>query len=171
MSHASPAPGAPRPWALFTRLCDGLSQASLMVAVLLLIAVVLCVQWQVVGRYLLNDTPTWAEALALLMVLYLTALSVAVGVREASHIGLESLVGLLPPAWRRRVELLIHALVAVFGGFMVHAGWLWTTLKWNERMPMLGIPEGMEFLPLLIAGALIVLFSVEHIIALLRGDE
>lgn len=171
MSDPTHAAGAPRPLALFHRLCSGLSQASLMVSVLLLIAVVLCVQWQVVGRYLLNDTPTWAETLALLMVLYLTALSVAVGVREASHIGLESLVGLLPPLWRRRVELLIHALVAVFGGFMVHAGWLWTTLKWNERMPMLGIPEGMEFLPLLIAGLLIVLFSIEHIIALLRGDQ
>lgn len=171
-AHTEALGGAPqRPPSAYSRLCSGLSQASLMVSVLLLIAVVLCVQWQVVGRYLLNDTPTWAEALALLLVFYLTALSVAVGVREASHIGLESLVGLLPAAWRRRVEVLIHVLVAVFGGFMVHAGWLWTTLKWNERMPMLGISEGMGYLPLLIAGALIVLFSIEHIIALLRGAE
>ena len=47
--------------------------------------------WQVFGRYVLNDTPTWAESLALLLVLYMTMLGVAVGVRDAGHIGLESL--------------------------------------------------------------------------------
>ena len=34
---------------------------------------------------------------------------------------------------------------------------------------MLGVPEGMDYLPLVIGGALILLFSVEHIVALLRG--
>jgi hypothetical protein len=58
----------------------------------------LCVQWQVIGRYLLNDTPVWAEALALLLVLFVTAFGLAVGVRDAGHIGLESMVALLPPA-------------------------------------------------------------------------
>jgi TRAP-type C4-dicarboxylate transport system permease large subunit len=35
-----------------------------------LIAVILSVQRQVFGRYVMNDTPTWAEALALLLVLF-----------------------------------------------------------------------------------------------------
>ncbi|MDN3921303.1 TRAP transporter small permease [Roseateles violae] len=142
-----------------------------MLAVVGLIAVVLSVQFQVVGRYLFNDTPTWAEALAMLLVLYVTALGVAVGVRDAGHIGLESLIALLPEAWRRRFELLIHALVALFGALMADSGWQWATLKWDERKPMLGLPEGVDYLPLVIAGALIVLFSIEHIVALLRGVE
>ena len=49
-------------------------------------------QWQVIGRYIFNDTPTWAEALALLLVLFVTAFGLAVGVRDAGHIGLESMV-------------------------------------------------------------------------------
>jgi hypothetical protein len=36
--------------------------------------VVLCVQYQVIGRYVFNDTPTWAEAVAVLLVLYVTML-------------------------------------------------------------------------------------------------
>jgi TRAP-type C4-dicarboxylate transport system permease small subunit len=35
---------------------------------------------------------------------------------------------------------------------------------------MLGVPEGIDYVPLVIAGFLIVLFSVEHIVALLRGE-
>ena len=155
----------------FTRLCAALSRLALMGAVAGLIALVLCVQAQVVGRYLFNDTPTWAEALAMLLVLYVTALGVAVGVRDAGHIGLESLVALLPGAVRRKLELLIHALIALFGALMAQSGWQWATLKWDERKPMLGLPEGVDYLPLVVAGALIVLFSLEHIVALLRGVE
>jgi TRAP-type transport system small permease protein len=156
---------------VFTKFCATLSKLSLMLAVIGLITVILCVQWQVIGRYVFNDTPTWAEALAMLVILYVTALGVAVGVRDAGHIGLESLVVLLPPAWQHRIEILIHALVGLFGVLMVKGGWLWASAKWGEKKPMLGVPDGMDYLPLVIAGALIVLFSIEHIIALLRGTE
>jgi TRAP-type C4-dicarboxylate transport system permease small subunit len=167
---APPGPGIAGPAGAFTRLCAFLSKAALVLAIIGLIALILCVQYQVVGRYLLNDTPTWAEALALLLVSYVTALGVAVGVRDAGHIGLESIISLLPEAWRLKLEVLIHALVALFGGLMLHSGWLWTTLKWSEHKPMLPVPEGMDYVPLVIAGALIVLFSIEHIVALLRGS-
>jgi TRAP-type transport system small permease protein len=36
---------------------------------------------------------------------------------------------------------------------------------------MLPVPEGIDFVPLVIAGLLIVLFSIEHIVALLQGKE
>jgi len=156
---------------MFTKFCAAVSKLSLILAVVGLIAVILCVQWQVIGRYVLNDTPTWAENLALLLVLFVTAFGLAVGVRDAGHIGLESLVVLLPDVWQRRIELLIHGLVGLFGVLMVQGGWLWATAKWGEKKPMLPVPDGIDYVPVIIAGALIVLFSIEHIVALLRGEE
>ena len=41
----------------YTRLCAALSRLALGLAVAGLIAVILCVQWQVFGRYVMNDTP------------------------------------------------------------------------------------------------------------------
>lgn len=155
----------------YSRLCRALSAASLWLAVVMLILVIVCVQYQVVGRYLLNDTPTWAEGLALQLVLYVTALGVAVGVRDAGHIGLESLVSLLPESLRLKIEILIHVLVGLFGGIMAWSGWGWTTMKWSDIKPMLGVPVGMDYLALVTAGVLIVMFSIEHIIALLRDEE
>lgn len=155
---------------MFTRFCAAVSRLSLMLAVIGLIAVILCVQWQVIGRYVFNDTPTWAENLALLLVLFVTAFGLAVGVRDAGHIGLESLVMMLPEKWQRRVELLIHALVAVFGALMVQSGWMWANAKWAEKKPMLPLPDGIDYVPVVIAGVLIVLFSIEHIVAILRGQ-
>ena len=155
---------------MFTRFCAATSKLSLILAVIGLLAVVLCVQWQVFGRYVLNDTPTWAEALAMLLILFVTAFGLAVGVRDAGHIGLESLVVLLPEAWQRRIQLLIHFLVGSFGALMVYGGQLWMLAKWNEKKPMLPVPDGIDYLPVVIAGVLIVLFSIEHVIALLRGQ-
>lgn len=154
---------------MYTRFCAGLSKLCLVLAVIGLLAVIVSVQWQVFGRYVLNDTPTWAEALAMLLVLFVTAFGLAVGVRDAGHIGLESLVGLLPSAWRRRAELLIHALVGLFGALMVRGGWIWASAKWGEKKPMLPVPDGIDYVPVMIAGVLIVLFSVEHLIAVWRG--
>jgi len=155
----------------YTRLCAALSKASLVLAVVGLVAIILCVQYQVIGRYVFNDTPTWAESLALLLVLYVTALGVAVGVRDAGHIGLESMVSLLPESWRLKLEILIHALVALFGAIMASSGWRWTAMKWTDEKPMLGVPVSVDYLPLVIAGVLIVMFSIEHIVALLRDED
>lgn len=166
-----PAAPAAAGWSRrFTRLCAALSKFSLILAVIGLAGVILSVQAQVVGRYVFNDTPTWTEPLALLLVLYVTALGVAVGVRDAGHIGLESLVSLLPEAWRLKLELLIHALVGSFGALMAWNGWMWTRLKWSDLKPMLGVPVGADYLALVVCGALIVLFSLEHLVALLRGE-
>ena len=154
----------------YTRLCAALSRWSLRTAVLGLVVLVACVQWQVLGRYLLNDSPTWTEPFALLLVLYITSLAVAVGVRDAGHLGMESLVALLPRGAQRVAEGLIHVFVIAFAVLMALAGWEWLTLKWNEPKPLLGVPEGLDFLPLVIAGVLIVLFCIEHLIALWRGQ-
>lgn len=154
---------------MYTRFCAALSRLSLILASIGLIAVILCVQWQVFGRYVLNDTPTWAEALAMLLVLFVTAFGLAVGVRDSGHVGLESMVALLPEVWQRRIELLIHALVGLFGALMTYGGWVWASAKWGEKKPMMPVPDGIDYVPLIIAGVLIVLFSIEHIAANLRG--
>ena len=154
-----------------TRFCAWMAKASLILAVALLVVLILCVQWQVFGRYVLNDTPTWAENLALLLVLFVTAFGLAVGVRDAGHIGLESLVVLMPTQWQRRVEILIHGLVGLFGVLMVQGGWTWASAKWAEKKPMLPVPDGIDYVPLVIAGVLVTLFSIEHMLALWRGQK
>ena len=155
----------------YSRLCAFLSKTSLMLAVVLLITIIVCVQYQVVGRYIFNDTPTWAEGLALQLVLYVTALGVAVGVRDAGHIGFDTLIEMLPEWLRIKAHVLVHLLVALFSGIMAWSGWVWTQLKWSDIKPMMGVPVGLDYLALVVAGVLMVMFSIEHIVALLRGEE
>jgi TRAP-type C4-dicarboxylate transport system permease small subunit len=156
---------------MLTRICAAIAKLCLMLAVAGLVAVVAAVITQVFGRYVLNDTPTWAEALAMLLVLYVTMLGAAVGVRDAGHIGMESLLVLVPERVRLRIELVIHVLVAAFGGMMAWNGGILAWSVHGYKVPTLGISEGLNYVPMMVAGALILLFSIEHIIAQLHGEE
>ncbi len=126
---------------------------------------------QVFGRYVLNDTPTWAEALALVLVLWVTMLGAAVGVRDAGHIGMESLLVWVSAELRRKLEIVIHVLSGLFGAMMAWQGSVLAESVMGYKIPTLGIPEGLNHVPVALAGALIVLFSIEHIIALVRRKE
>jgi TRAP-type transport system small permease protein len=171
MPAAAEAPAEPWALALYTRFCAALSRICMALGVAGLVMLIACVAYQVFGRYVLNRTPTWAESLALVVVLYVTMFGTAVGVRDAGHIGLESMLVLAPDWLRSKMELLIHVLVAVFGAVMAWNCGILVDSVWSYRLPTLGISEGWRYVPAVIAGVLIVLFSIEHIIALLRGTE
>ncbi|WP_223871757.1 TRAP transporter small permease [Candidatus Dactylopiibacterium carminicum] len=142
-----------------------------MIATVGLGLVILCVLYQVFGRYILNDTPTWAEALALVLVLFVTMLGTAVGVRDAGHIGMESLLAICPQPYKKWLEVFIHAVVAGFGVCMAYNGQFLARMAMDHRIPTLTLPEGINYIPITITGVLIVLFSIEHIIALIKGVE
>ena len=140
-------------------------------AVVGLFIIVAIVFYQVFGRYVLNSSPTWAENLALVLILYVTLIAAAVGVRDAGHIGMESLLVLLPDRLRDRIELVIHVCSLLFGAAMAYNGWVLGKSVMHYKIANLGLPEAVRYVPLSLSGILIVLFSIEHIIALLRGEE
>ena len=154
-----------------TRMNAALARAGMYAAIVGLMMIVAVVFYQVFGRYVLNNSPTWAESLAIILVLYVTLIGAAVGVRDAGHIGLETLLVLLPDGPRRKLEIVIYALVAIFGAAMSYNGWLLGTSVSSYFIPNLHISEAVRYVPLVLSGVLIVLFSIEHIIAIVRGEE
>lgn len=148
-----------------------IARACMLLSVAGLLVIVAIVFYQVFGRYVLNSSPTWTESLALVLVLYVTLMGAAVGVRDAGHIGMESLLVLLPARIRNRIELLIHVLVIAFGAAMIYNGTLLGMSVSSYKIPNLGLPEWVRYVPLVISGVLIISFSIEHIVAALKGKE
>ncbi len=156
---------------LYTRICRKLARACMWLGIVGIVLLISAVTWQVFGRYVLNSTPTWAESLALLLVLYVTMLGVAVGVRDSGHIGLESFLVLAPEGLRLKMEFLIHGLILLFGAAMAWNCAYLAQSVWSYRLPTLWISEGWKYVPAAISGVLIVMFSIEHVIALAQGRE
>lgn len=156
---------------MYTRLCAAIARLCLRLGVAGLVLLIIAVLYQVIGRYIFNDTPTWAESSAVLLVLYVTMLGMAVGVRDAGHIGLESFLALAPEWLRLKMELLIHVLVLVFGLLMAWNCGLLAESVSGYKIPTLGVSEAFKYAPPAVAGVLVAMFSVEHIMALVRGEE
>ena len=136
-----------------------------------LLVIVAIVGFQVFGRYVLNSSPTWTENLALVLILYVTLIGAAVGVRDAGHIGMDSILVLVPDEPRRIVEMVVHVLVLVFGCFMVWNGWLLGMSVAPYKLANISLSEGWRYVPLVLSGAMIILFSIEHLIALIQRTE
>jgi TRAP-type C4-dicarboxylate transport system permease small subunit len=162
---------APKMTGPLTRFNATVARFGMYFSVAGLLVIVAIVFYQVFGRYVLNSSPTWAENLALVLILYVTLVAAAVGVRDAGHIGMESLLVLLPDRLRDRIELLIHACILIFGLAMAYNGWVLGRSVMNYHIANLGVSEALRYVPLSLSGILIVLFSIEHILALLRGEE
>lgn len=127
--------------------------------------------WLVFGRYVLNATPTWVEQAAFLLVMVITFLGAAVGVHENSHLAVAAFRTAVPN-WLRTVFVVLTDLaMTVFGGLMLVYGMRLTAFKWDTMIPLIHLPEGLRSLPLTIGGALIMVFSLAHLLRLaLRRD-
>ncbi|WP_315758173.1 MULTISPECIES: TRAP transporter small permease [unclassified Bradyrhizobium] len=156
---------------LLSRINAVIARVGMYLSVAGLLVIVTIVFYQVFGRYVLNSSPTWTENLALVLILYVTLIGAAVGVRDAGHIGMDSLLVMLPDSTREKIELVIHVLVALFGIAMAYNGWILGASVGTVKIANLGLPEVVRYVPLIASGILIVMFSIEHIMALLRGEE
>ncbi|UWU90684.1 TRAP transporter small permease [Bradyrhizobium sp. CB1015] len=170
-SHEPGAVAARPSTGLLSRINAPVARLGMYLSVTGLLVIVAIVFYQVFGRYVLNSSPTWTENLALVLILYVTLIGAAVGVRDAGHIGMDSLLVMLSHHVREKIEIVIHVLVAVFGLAMAYNGWILGASVGTVKIPNLGLPEVIRYVPLIASGILIVSFSIEHIIALLRGEE
>jgi TRAP-type C4-dicarboxylate transport system permease small subunit len=157
--------------AALSRVLSVINQGALWLSGLGLILMTAFIGWQVFGRYVLNQSPSWTEPASLLLMSLFILLGAAVGVREANHLGFESALHHAPSFLRHFMLLATEVLVIGFGGAMAWYGTELAMETWSAAMPGLPIPQGMDYVPLAIGGALIALFSLEKLVRLLLADE
>lgn len=140
-------------------ILDGTASVALWFAGISLVVMAAVEFWQVFARYVLNDSPSWTEPLALLFMKFAMMLGAAAGVRAEAHFGFFVVAQQAPPAVRqllaafaRLVVLGTGAALALWGTELMQDGW---------DIPMAGValPEGLGYLPVAAGGALIALFA------------
>lgn len=155
--------------AALSRALDAVSALVVALAGAALVALVAITGWMVFGRYVLNDTPTWVERAATLIVVAISMPVAAVGVRERFHLSVLGFRDALPGPARRAVAVACDAAVALFGAAM--AWWSWELVEgsWRFRTPLIGISQGWTYAPLVLGGALMALFGAEQVARGLMG--
>ncbi|SDG72578.1 TRAP transporter small permease [Propionivibrio dicarboxylicus] len=154
-----------------TKLNEYLSRWAMYIAVASLLGIVGTVLGSVIWRYVLNNAPSWSEQVALLLVINVAMFGAAAGIRDEGHIGMESLVGLLPKPLQFWVGNMNGYLTILFGAALIWCGTLMAISVYPNRITSIGITEAWRYVPCIIAGTLFILFSIEHLIAMFTGKE
>jgi TRAP-type C4-dicarboxylate transport system permease small subunit len=156
----------------FAALDHGLaliSRACILFCSIAIVVLLVIFGWLVFGRYVLNNTPTWVEQMSLLIVVYITFIGAAAGIREETHLGVDFIREGMPDAIRKPLRILVDVIMAGFGLIMCMACVELVQFGWDTKLAMLGIPEGVRTLSAAICGGLIFLFSLGHVITKTRS--
>lgn len=139
------------------------AKAALWLAGAGLVLMTAIVAAQVVWRYALNSSLMWSEPGAVILMGWFIFLGAAVGIREGYHLSFDVLLYVVP----RRVKLLLFsvsdAVVVAFGVGMAWYGGQLALSAAGTQLPSLGISGAFDFLPLVMGGVLMVLFSLERL--------
>ncbi len=146
-----------------TAALSGLAQGALWVACAALIAMTLVEAWQVYARYVLNDSPSWTEPVALLLMSTSMMLGAAVGVRADAHFGFVLALHVAPPKVRRVFVTVSRLVIAAIGSLLAFWGAELLVDGWDVRMAGAPVPQGLFFLPICAGGALVTLFALEQL--------
>lgn len=134
------------------------------VAGIMLVMLIATFGWLVFGRYVLNDTPTWVEQTSLVLVVYITCLGAAAGVRYHSHLNIDFIRESFSPLLRALMHHISDLFIVIFGGFMAAQGWKLVMTNMERAIPMIGLAESWRAAPLVICGVLIMLFAGSDIV-------
>lgn len=155
---------------LLSHINARLSLIALIAAGIGLVAMTAIVAWTVFGRYILNATPTWGEPVSLFLMLWFILLGGSVGVRELDHMGFDVGLHYSRGRWKAALVIANETLVMLFAIAMVWFGSELAAKVWSDRLPMIGISKGWDYVPIIAGGTLIALFSLEKLLLFFTGQ-
>ncbi|NDW33416.1 TRAP transporter small permease [Salipiger sp. PrR007] len=147
-----------------SRLLDGVVWFIYAASSLAMASLVALAAWQVWGRYVMNNSPTWTEQVTMMLLLYITLPLAAVGIRQHFHLAVEILPNALHRnalRWQQRFVLVV---LGIYGGFMMVYGFDLVERTARQMVPLLGISRKYSYLPLVISGALTLIFVAELLV-------
>ena len=127
------------------RLLD-LYCAALKVTVALCLAVmVVLVFGNVVLRYVFNSGIATSEELSRWLLVWLTFLGAIVALRQHAHLGVDTLIRMLPPRGRLVCFVVSYALMLYADWLLTLGSWKQAVLTFGDSAPASGISVGLFF--------------------------
>lgn len=144
----------------------GLERALAWLLVLLMVAMVADVTWQVASRFLLRAPSSFTEELAGFLLIWIGLLGAAYALRTRAHLGIDLLTERLTGGAKRGAVIIAHTLVLLFAlAVMVVGGLRLVQLAFqlDQISAVMGLRMGYVYLAVPLAGLLMVVFSIESI--------
>lgn len=121
----------------------------------------------VVLRYGFNSGITFSEEISRYVFVWLTFLSAVVAVKDRTHLGMDTVVELMPPAIRKTFGLASNVLMQIATLLLLKGCWIQMEINMGTKSPVTGIPVAIVYLAGVVASVLIVFLLIRDLYRLL----
>ena len=153
------------------RVLDGLDASIRFLIFVTLVVMSFSTFMQVLGRYVFVIPFDWTEELSRRMMTWLLFTASAAGYRGTGMVGIDILTSKFSDTLKKKLDILIFALIACFGVFMMVQGYELASRSFLQRSAVLGISMFYVYMIIPFSGFLFLLFSIEKIIKQMTGYE
>ena len=148
---------------IYRKIMDHLARVLFIVTAVMICAMVLIIFWQVFSRFVLDKTPRWSEESTIVLMIYTGFLGATLAYRERLHIGIKFFLLKMKQKTRNRIYFVIDILIGLFSLFMLIWGTGFAWMMRSQTLPATKIPVGISYLPIPLAGLMLILFVIEKI--------
>ena len=139
------------------------------VCIVLMVVLVADVFLGVWSRYVMRATFQWYDEVARLCFVWMIFLGAAVAVRRGGHFRLHLLIDRFGASARRRADLLVTLIVIAFAAVLVAGGIAIASLARRQVTDSLELSMLWFYSALPVGGALMIVFALPQLWALIRG--
>lgn len=135
------------------------------------LAMVILTCWQVFTRYILRNPSSWSEELVSYLFAWMALLGASIVTSERGHMNIPALVERMPNGTKlffsvlsELIAFLFSAIILLFGGVQI------ATLAMGQMTSSLGVPIGIFYVVLPLAGVLNMIYTAMNIYDILKGN-
>jgi len=132
--------------------------------VLLIIVLIVCAD--VVSRSVFSNSIMWVQETSLLLIVWMTFLSMAIGSEKNLHIGIDLFYNKYPNRVKKVVNFINKVVVVVIGVFLGIYGWRLSMSTWKSTLAVTKLPAGMLYLMIPVGGWSMAFFMILDILGL-----
>ena len=134
------------------------------------IAMVVLTCWQVFTRYILQNPSSWSEELVGYLFGWMALLGASIVVGERGHMNIPVLVERFNIGVRKFFAIFAELIAFIFSAvILVYGGVQITSLAMGQMTSSLGVPIGIFYVVMPIAGVLNMIYAVMNIIEISNG--
>lgn len=138
--------------------------AAIVLAGLAMIVITLIIPLGVFMRYVMNQPLSWPEPAAVIMMVMFSFIGGAAVYRANVHIAVEALLNAVPGGVKGAMLIGVDLCMAAMALFMTGYGAHLCQVTWPQSMAEFpGLPVGVVYMPIPIAGVMTLLFLIERV--------
>lgn len=157
---------------IFIRIKQAVDRTIAAFSIAVMVALVICVVWQVFSRYVLNQPSTLTDELARFLMIWVGLLGAAYTVGVQRHLAIDLLAMSINPRKQLILSVVINLLIFIFAGGVIVTGGLKLiakTLATSQVSAAMQIPMGYVYLILPLTGVIMMFYALWFITHGLRG--